>query len=219
MGFERASRASQPAQSESSAYSGLCLCPSSSRSLRNISENKKGDACAATRPGSNLRLGGQGHFASWVLCVLSCLSVSSRRRLRTTHACMQQMGGTVDKREDADCSSIIHGRLAGATPASQPVQPTNTPWSIPICGSAGKMGCSSRLAPTGGRHHVRAPPPLPPSPRHISTLRLCGLVRRNGRVALHILGADLAWSEGGGGQQGGMGGWMAACCISGQAHM
>lgn len=158
-------------------------------------------------------------LGSCPVCLVCLVCVFEKTPQNDACMHMQQMGGTVDKREDADCPSIIHGRLAGATPASQPVQPTNTPWSIPICGSAGKMGCSSRLAPTGGRHHVRAPPPLPPSPRHISTLRLCGLVRRNGRVALHILGADLAWSEGGGGQQGGMGGWMAACCISGQAHM
>lgn len=41
-----------------------------------------------------------------------------------------------------------------------------------------------------------------------------GLVRRNGRVALHILGADLAWSEG----VGGMGGWPQAAYLR-RAHM
>lgn len=90
--------------------------PPSSRSLRNISKNKKGDACAATRPGSNLRLGGQGH-----LLLGSCLvlSVSSRRRLRTQHACSRWAAQSTSERRGLP--SIIHGWRAH--PTSQPIPP------------------------------------------------------------------------------------------------
>lgn len=75
------------------------------------------------------------------------------------------------------------------------------PWSRAICGSAEKGLQSLHSSRTLCEGDL--PQSLP--------LRHRGLVRRNGRVALHILGADLAWSSRG--REGWMSGWPQAAYL------
>lgn len=124
------------------------LSPSSAYSpshLAACAHHKQRRRLSATRPGSNLRLGGQGQF----------LRLSFEKTPQNAACAAERHSGS-------DAGRLRHDERA-----------LHPPWSIPMCGSAGQMAAVSHtgcLGETLCELNPKAPPPFLRPPFHLETL-------------------------------------------------